>query len=504
MALVTPVQYRLAEPLAALSVATDMARGRSPGQALSAARVAAGLAEQMGLPQIEQAHTYFATLLRFAGCTATSHEYATRLGGNDVAIRFGGDSIDPADPVELAALLAQVGDGSLDPAVVMGVVAEGSRADCEVGSRLVSRMGLGEEVANSLLYVFERWDGHGLPNGVWGPEIPLPARIGGVATAAAMFADSGGSSVAIATLNKWSGRILDPAITQTFLNQAHLLLPLLGHPDSWQATLDAEPGRPRMIDESDLDAICRAFADFVDLKTPFFLGHSSHVAGLAEGAARLLGLGESDCTTLRRAALLHDLGRVGVSAGIWEKAEPLGTLDREQAELHPQHTERILEKSSIFKSLARIASAHHERTDGTGYFRGLPASGMSKASRILAAADACAELLEDRPGRPALALQAAGEVLHRQALDHEAVAAVLQSAGLKNPRAGRSAPAGLTRREIEVMRLLARGLSLRQVADELVISYSTAHTHAAHAYEKTGVSTRAGVAFFVMEHGLLA
>ena len=214
-------------------------------------------------------------------------------------------------------------------------------------------------------------------------------------------------------------------------------------------------------------------------------------------------MSEDDCVMLRRAGFLHDLGRAGISSGIWEKPAPLSTLEMEQARLHPYHSERILERSTLFRPLARLVGQHHERTDRSGYFRGLASFSLDRHSRVLAAADACAELLEDRPGRKALSPDAAAAELSREALDPDAVRAVLQVAGAKSSRTGRHRPAGLTPREVEVLQLLARGQSLSQIAERLVISPSTAHTHSAHVYEKAGISTRAGAALFAMEHGLL-
>ena len=161
---------RLAEPVAALSVATDLARGQPPEQALYATIVATGLAEHLGLSEAERSSIYYGTLLRFAGCTATSHEFSRHLGGNDIAVRFGGDAIDPADPDQLMGLLTDLGVGAVDPAVSMGFVLEGTRADCEVGARTAARLGLGSDVSNSILHIFERWDGHGFPNGVGGDD----------------------------------------------------------------------------------------------------------------------------------------------------------------------------------------------------------------------------------------------------------------------------------------------------------------------------------------------
>ena len=261
-------ELRLTEPLAALSVATDLARGQPAEHALCASIIATRLAEYLGLSTEDRATTYFATLLRFAGCTATSHEYALHLGGNDVAVRFSGDAIDPGDPSQLADLLTSLGIDSIGPANAMQFVAEGTRADCEAGARTATRLGLGKNVADSLLHIFERWDGHGLPNGVSGEDIPLVARIGHVASSAVMFSQARGPSAAVGTLGKWSGGILDPAITASFVAHADELLSCLELPDVWQAALAAEPTPWRIVKDDSLDDICRIFGDFIDLKTP--------------------------------------------------------------------------------------------------------------------------------------------------------------------------------------------------------------------------------------------
>lgn len=496
-----PSEFRLAEPLAALSVATDLVRGQPPGQALYKTAIATNLAGHIGLAATDRAVVYFATLLRAAGCTSTSHEFALYLGGDDVAVRYGGDAIDTDDVDQLTNLLTNLGKHGMDPGEAMNVVAEGSKADREVGGRLVQRLGLDESVADSVRHLFERWDGQGVPNGVAGEQIPLATRIGHVASVAAMFGQATGKRQAVTTIEDWSGRVLDPAIAEAFLSHADELFSCLDAPDSWQAVMDAEPRPWRIVGEGSLDQICGVFGNFVDIKTPVLHNHSTRVSRLAEGAARVLDMAEADCVMLRRAGFLHDLGRVGISASVWEKPPPLGMVEIEQVRLHPYQTERILERSALFQPLSRLAGLHHERLDASGYYRGLPGSLLDRPARVLAAADACAELLEDRPGRDALTPNAAAKQLAGEALDADALRAVLQVAGAKPTEVTR--PAGLTKREVEVLRLLARGRTLNEIAEQLVISPSTAHTHAAHIYEKAEVSTRAGAALFAMEHGLL-
>lgn len=496
-------EFRLVEPVAALSIATDHVRGQPPGQALLKTIIATALAEHLGLNIARRQAVYYATLLRAAGCTATSHEFALHLGGDDVAVRFGGDAIDTDDLAQLTHLLTRLGKGDMQAAAAMGVVADGSRADREVAGRVVTRLGLGSDVVESVRRIFERWDGRGVPDGIAGEDIPLAARISHVASVAVMFAQAQGRDEALAVLARWAGRTLDPEIVDAFMVHADELLHHLDVPDAWEAVLAAEPRPWKVASGNHVDEVCGVFGSFADLKTPYLLGHSAHVARLAEDAARALKLPESDCIALRHAGLLHDLGRVGIATGIWEKASPVGTLEMEYVRLHPYHTERILERSALLRPFARLAGLHHERLDGSGYFRGVTGSSLDTPARILAAADACAELLEDRPGRARVTPDIAAIHVWKEALDPDALRAVLQVAGAKRTEVANRRPAGLTAREVEVLRLLARGHTLKQIAEQLVISPSTAHTHAAHIYEKAGISTRAGAALFAMEHGLI-
>jgi len=277
---------------------------------------------------------------------------------------------------------------------------------------------------------------------------------------------------------------------------------------SWELVLACEPGERPVLTETQFDTACQALADFADIKSPYTLGHSPGVAALASAAARIGGLGEAEALALWRAGLLHDLGRVGVSAGVWTKPGLLTEREWEQVRLHPYYTERILARSPAFATIGALATLHRERLDGSGYHRRLPASLLSPAARLLAAADVYRALLEPRPHRPARPPAAAAAELARAVqaggLDSDAVRCVLAAAGQQVKQARPAHPAQLTERELDVLRLIARGHSIKQMAQQLTISPKTVDTHIQHIYEKIGVSTRAGATLFAVEHNLLA
>jgi putative nucleotidyltransferase with HDIG domain len=275
--------------------------------------------------------------------------------------------------------------------------------------------------------------------------------------------------------------------------------------DVWVEVTAREPEPVRRLPAARLDEVATAFADMVDLKTPFTLGHSLGVAELASRAANQVKLGGDEVTRLRRAALLHDIGRVAVPNSVWEKPGPLTTSQWEQVRLHAYHSERILARSPVLEPLARIAGRHHERHDGSGYHRGSTSAEVPVEARLLAVADAFQAMTQTRPQRPALTLEEAARAIESSAaaglFDPECARAVIVAAD-ERPSPTRW-PEGLSDREVEVLRLVARGMSNREVAAELVISRRTAEHHVQHIYAKIGASTRAAAALFAMEHGLL-
>jgi HD-GYP domain-containing protein (c-di-GMP phosphodiesterase class II) len=248
-------------------------------------------------------------------------------------------------------------------------------------------------------------------------------------------------------------------------------------------------------------------ADFIDLKSPFTVGHSRGVAELACAAAAELGLPTDEVDALRRAAWLHDFGRTAVSNAIWDKPGPLTRAERDRIELHPLLSEQMLRRSPGLSSVQAISCLHHERVDGSGYAKGVGAAAQPTVARVLAVADRYHDLVEHRAYRPALsAEQAAVEVRRRVdagRFDAETAEAVLHAAGHSRP-ADSARPSGLTQRELEVLRLAVQGLTMRAIASKLEVSPKTVDTHIQHIYNKTGVSTRGALALFAVERGLLS
>jgi HD-GYP domain-containing protein (c-di-GMP phosphodiesterase class II)/DNA-binding CsgD family transcriptional regulator len=508
---VTP-RVEIAGVLAALSVTSDLTRGHPPGEAMRACLLAVELAQRAGLSVGEQGDVFYAALMRFSGCSATSHEAAAALGGDDIAVRSRGDLIDATRPQEALGLLAGLGSGAGRVRVlaraprVPSIVRESARADCEVGADLTRLVRLPETVRESVLCAFERFDGKGFPRGLGGPQLSTVARFVAVGFAAVMFDAVGGVDAATAAVRRWSGRALDPAIAAAFLGATAELLVRSDPVDLWAAVVEAEPEPRRWFrDEAHLDEVLAGFGDAADLKSPYFQGHSRGVARLARaacdtGPAPMAGL---DPVLVHRAGLVHDLGRVAVPTGVWERPGRLRAEEWELVRLHPYYSGRILARAPALDPLGRMVARHHERLDGDGYPSGAHPGDLDAAARLLAAADVWHALGEPRPHRPALSPGQAAEVVAGLALDRDAVRAVMLAADA--PAAVLPPlPVDLTERELQVLRLLAAGLTKRQIAARLFITHSTVHTHTVHIYGKCGVATRAGLAMFAMRHGLAA
>jgi HD-GYP domain-containing protein (c-di-GMP phosphodiesterase class II) len=507
---------RAAELVGALSLATDLGTGQPLEHALRTALLAVRLGELAGVSGDQLRDTYYVALLHGSGCTSNSHE-ATQLFGEDIMHRAAFFLIDPADPEQVLAFYrTHVGPGrptEVRERMIEAALSSPERAResfaamCEVAQRFARWLDLGPGVVAALEFVFARWDAKGPGGGVGGEALPLPVRLLHVARDYSLFLSAAGADDARSVLAQRAGAAYDPALAELGARNFGEICAELDDTRMWEHVLESEPFPQARLSGDGIDAGFAAFAALTGLKSPWLREHSTRVADLAEAAAWRLGLPAEDVAFLRRAALAADLGRVGVSNAIWEKPEPLGFGEWERVRLHPHFTERAFAQSKILAPIGLLAGSHHERLDGSGYHSGLRGSALDKTGRILAASDCYTAMREARPYRPALEPEAVETELRREVeerrLDAEAVDTVLAAAGHRVPKRTPELPAGLTRRELEVLLALVLGNSNQAIADDLGISAKTVDHHVQHVYRKAGVRSRAAATVWAFEHDLV-
>jgi HD-GYP domain-containing protein (c-di-GMP phosphodiesterase class II) len=501
---------RRAELLAVLSLGADLGLGQPMEHVMRECLIATRLAERIGLDESSRATVYYVALLTWVGCHVDAYEQA-KWFGDDLALKSDFPMVDGAGMgfvlrhlgagrslLDRARLgVALLGDGRRE----IGDIIENHRRAAE---GLARELGLDADVCAGLGQAFERWDGKG-PGKLRGPAIAMSSRLSNLADVVEVFHRLGGVASAVEVARERRGTQFDPSLVDAFCSYAEELLAGLESTTTWDSVIGAEPALGVVLDGDQLDAALAAVATFIDVKSPYTLGHSCAVAQLAEAAARAAGLAEPDAVLARRAGYVHDLGRLGVSNAIWDKAGALSVAEQERVRLHPYLTERMLAGSAL-APLGAIAVQHHERLDGSGYPRGLSGAALSPVVRVLAAADAYCAKREPRAHRSELPADDAAAHLRREVkagrLDGDAVEAVLRAAG-HAARRKRAFPAGLTAREVEVLRLVARGLSNHEIAARLGISKKTAAHHVEHIYTKIDVSNRARASLFAVQHGLM-
>ena len=325
---------------------------------------------------------------------------------------------------------------------------------------------------------------------------------------AAFFGQLGGVEAAVGAVRARAGVILDPAMVATFVADARSLVAEADRGDPRHRLLEVEPAPVVERDGDERVAVATAFGDLADVKVPFLHGHAKEVTRLAVGAARRLRLADAEIERLEIAALLHDVGRVGVSNAVWEKPGPLTSVEWEQVRMHGYYSERILASSPSLEAISTTAGMHHERLDGSGYHRCSAAAAIADAGahpgrggRLRRHGPSPASPRRSRCGpgsrraRPPRRRPAASTTTPRRRCWPRPAS---------RPRGRRPArPAGLSEREAEVLTLIAQGCSNADVAQRLFISRRTAEHHAQHIYTKIGVSTRAAAALFAVQHGLV-
>ncbi|MFD8249841.1 HD domain-containing phosphohydrolase [Nocardia sp. NPDC059691] len=530
---------RAAEIFAALSLTTDLAAGMPFEKGLATCLVATDLAARIGLPEADRRAVFHAALLGDLGCTGRASENAQAYA-DDIAFQRACHVLDPGDSAVFTEQLRRFGGWA--PAAQSALrnrfvarlrsgATQALRSSSEVVEALGSHLGLPDASVRALTEVEERWDGLGAPNRLRGESISIAGRVLHVAEQAVLALDAVGDDLATASghgnahpaaphdrtrsalgtvarrqgvvldeLRRRAGGHLDPDLVAVC--DADAIRAVLDVPDLLAAVLAAEPGTRSSLPPAELDRPGLALAMIVDLKGRYLLGHSAHVAGLADAAAVRMGVPADERAALRAAALLHDLGRVAVSSAVWDRRGPLGPWDWKRVRLQSLRTERILRRCPGLAALADLAAGHHERLDGSGYPRGK--RDLPPGARLLAAADVFAACTEARPYRPAARLEEAAAQLAAEVaagrLDGDACAAVVRAAADDT-----TIPAvhGLSEAETDILRLRARGRCGREIAAELLLPERAVTHHLAEIRSKTGRHTRAGAAVFAMTHQIL-
>jgi HD-GYP domain-containing protein (c-di-GMP phosphodiesterase class II)/DNA-binding CsgD family transcriptional regulator len=507
--------------VAALSLAQDNAFGQPLESQLRSCLLATWICEAAGFAAQVRETAYWVALLRYVGCTGHAHEVAT-VFGDEIAIRAQTLIHDAANPAEVMHDVIEFATAGRDPDerdAIVKMIHETARewavynfsSGCEVADMLVERLDLHADVREALRFTFERWNGNGYPAHAQGEAIPVAMRVVHLSHDMEAIERLFSADRAIDAARERRDRTYDPELADLFAGHGRDWFDRMREIEPWDAVLALEPDPHRMLNGGDLDEALTVVADFIDLKSPFMGGHSRRCAELAVDAAQVLGLPGEAVTTLRRAALVHDFGTTGVPNSIWDKPGALTRSEFDRVELHPLLTEQMLRRAPALAALNAVASAHHEKCDGSGYHRRVRADIDDLGARVLAATEIYVGLTTERADRPPFTGADAAAELRRLsadgALEPRACRAVLVAAGHGEPKAPprrrRTGPGGLTGREVDVLRLAARGLTTREIADRLVISPKTADHHIQHIYGKIGVSTRAAAALWAIEHTVM-
>lgn len=506
----------LAELVATLSLVADLGMGRPMERVLRQTVIAMRLGTAAGLDDAVRAATYYTSLLTWVGCAADTSDLAELFGDETelYADSHDGDLAGITMAVFVARHLGRGSSGFRRVGMVGKFLATAGRSvqqvmesHCQSASHLAERLDLGSDVSAPLLQAFERWDGKGVPGSVGASQLAPAIRLVQLADNIEAFHHSGGPEAAVDVVRERRGTQFDPELVDCFIESAGEVLAGLEEIAAWEEVIALDPRLGATLTPAKVDLALGAFADFADLKSPLRLGHSRAVAALAQDAGASLGLADFEVTMLDRAALVHDIGMIGVPSNVWDETRPWTVSQRERARTHPYLTERMLARTPMLAMVGHCASLHHERLDGSGYPRGLRGDAISVPARILGAADVYDALRQPRPHRPAVDADAAQATMREEVragrLDGDAVNAVLAAAGHRVRRRA-ELPGALTPREAEVLVQLASGRSNPEIAAELNVSRKTVSSHLEHIYRKLDVRTRTEAALFAMQHGLIA
>ncbi len=411
----------MADVLASFSVASDLGLGRPVDHTQRSTAVSIALGQTLGLGLDVCQVLHDVALLTYCGCHVYGNE-AAEWFGDDIGFR---EEAGRTDLVGMSALRLMVrwagsdGGPSRRLGRTMGLLATRGRAiteqmaeHCAAAGQLAARLGLADEVRRGVEQSYARWDGKGAPSGLGGEALSLETRIADVAGCAETMLRLGGVDAAVEAVTARRGTDFDPAVVDAFVADAGRILATLDEHASGPVN---EPVPRGDLTNAELDAALEALGDYCDLRCPFFAGHARGTAELATGAAEVLQLPAESATVLRRAALVHDMGRAGVSGSVWNKPGPLSQSEMERVRLHPYLVERMFSRPAPLQRIGVLAATHHERMDGSGYHKGVAGAAIAAPARVLAAADAYHAMTQARPYRPALDPDTAARTLQHDA-----------------------------------------------------------------------------------------
>ncbi|MDZ7603179.1 MAG: HD-GYP domain-containing protein [Hoeflea sp.] len=423
-----PATFRLADLLGALSHALDMTEGQPEGHCIRCAWIGARVGEALGLPDQELKDLYFTLLLKDLGCSSNAARICELYLADDISFKRDFKTIDGSLSSALRFVFARTGlESGLSERIraIVNILQNGGEISrslietrCHRGADIAARMRFSEAVQDGIRSLDEHWDGSGKPEGLKGAEIPLNSRIALMAQVIDVFRTESGPAAALREIEARSGAWFDPALVAAFVTAQ-------SDPDFWSAL--ASPGlgarvfamKPALqsepVDEDYLDDIAAAFSDVVDAKSPFTADHSNRVTLYTDMIAEEMGLGPAHRRWLRRAALLHDLGKLGVSNQVLDKPGKPDEGEWTSIRRHPALSEAILNRAEAFADIAPVAAAHHARLDGKGYPYGLKGDEICLEARILTVADVFDALSAERPYRGAMPISKALAILDADA-----------------------------------------------------------------------------------------
>jgi HD-GYP domain-containing protein (c-di-GMP phosphodiesterase class II) len=419
-----PSNLRLGELLSALSHALDITEGQPQGHCVRCCWIGTNIGREIGLSEQQLGELYYVLLLKDLGCSSNAARICQLYLTDDLSFKRGFKEIDSSLPQVLRFVLAHTGSKAGPIERLRGVInimqnggtyaRELIETRCQRGADIARRMRFSEAVAEGIQSLDEHWDGGGHAQGRSGAEIPLYARIALVSQVADVFHSSSGRAAARVEIAQRAGSWFDPALSAAFERISH-------RPDFWEVleaeNLDAEilllepANQTEALDDDYLDDISEAFAQVIDSKSPYTSGHSDRVALFTDLISEELGLDAPRRRWLRRTALLHDIGKLGVSSAVLDKPGKLDTDEWVQMKAHAAMSETILSRIGAFADLARIAGAHHERLDGKGYPRGLVGDEICLETRIITVADIFDALTAERPYRAAMPISKALSIM---------------------------------------------------------------------------------------------